>query len=122
MGWRLSVYPTEEGPCLQLDTVSTASGSCGPLPAPPEAIGLQNEDIELPTGARAVLGAVTDEVATVFLVDEIQGLRLPARLLPLDDAGLEGSAFVVFPPEAMTPTHLLAVAPSGEILDTYELP
>ena len=42
--------------------------------------------------------------------------------MPLDEAGLEGQAFVGFMPAEATPTHIQAVALSGEILATYEVP
>jgi hypothetical protein len=40
----------------------------------------------------------------------------------LDPAGLEGVAFVGVVPEDMTVTHVQAMAASGEVLETYELP
>ena len=43
-------------------------------------------------------------------------------MMPLDEAGLSGSAFVGLVPDGRTITHLLAVAENGEILETYELP
>ena len=58
---------------------------------------------------------------TVWIIDEQLG-RIPATLMPLDEAGLTGQAFVGFMPPDGTATHIQAVALSGEILATYELP
>jgi hypothetical protein len=64
---------------------------------------------------------VTGEIVTVSLIAE-DGRRMPATLMPLEPAGLEGQAFVAFVPPDITITHLQALVLSGEILQTYELP
>ena len=52
-------------------------------------------------------GVVTDDIVTVWIIDEEQG-RVPASCMPLDDAGLEGQAFLGFMPAGGTPTHIQA--------------
>ena len=75
----------------------------------------------LESGITPVEGVVTNDIVTVWIVDEQRG-RVRAPLMPLDDAGLEGQAFLGFTPPDWTPTHIQALAMSGEILQTYELP
>ena len=117
VGWRYSIYPSGDAWCVQLETASATSATCGdPVPEEGSAFGLVSEG-----GGEVVDGIVNDETHTVWLVEE-RGGRVPATLMPLDDAGLEGNAFVGFVPEEMTLTHLQAVARSGEVLETYELP
>ena len=117
VGWRYSIYPSGAAWCVQLETANAHSALCGdPLPDDGQAFGLVAEN-----DGQVVEGTVNDETHTVWLVEE-RGGRVPATMMPLEDAGLEGKAFVGFVPEGMTLTHLQAVAPSGEVLETYELP
>ena len=64
---------------------------------------------------------VTNDIVSVWIIDEKVG-KIAATLMPLDEAGLEGQAFLGFMPADGTPTHIQALAMSGEILQTYELP
>ena len=99
------------------------STSCGPdlLPAEGDSIGSAGALDPLESGITPVEGVVTNDIVTVWIIDEERG-RVPAPLMPLDDAGLEGQAFLGFMPADGTPTHIQALAMSGEILQTYELP
>ena len=123
VGWRYAIYPSGEEWCTQFETIEMAATGCGDLlPAEGSAFGSVGR-LGADTGTPGpVEGVVSDDVATVWLVDEETGGRVPAILMPLDDAGLEGSAFIGFTPEGMTITHLQAVKLSGEIVETFELP
>jgi hypothetical protein len=123
--WRYAVYPSDDGWCLQLDFGAFAGISCGTTePAEGETFGSVNvtetgEDVQL----EAIDGVVSAEAATVWLVaDGGRGRRMPALLVPLDEAGIDAQAFLGLPPPGMNVTHLQAVAFNGRILQTYELP
>jgi hypothetical protein len=117
IGWRYSIYESASGWCRQLETASATSVRCGdPLPADDAAFG------GVSSGGGPVEGTVSEEVATVWLVDARSSARVPAQMLTLEEAGLPGSAFIGFAPEDLQVSHLQAVALSGEILQTYELP
>jgi hypothetical protein len=118
IGWRYSIYESASGWCRQLETASATSVGCGdPLPAEGAAFGgIGSSD------GGPVEGIVSEDVATVWLVDGRSNLRVPAQMLTLEEAGLPGSAFIGFAPADLQVSHLQAVALSGEILETYELP
>jgi hypothetical protein len=121
-GWRYLIYPTGEDWCLMIETVGVSSAGCGDvLPAEGEVFGTWGSGTELGGGVTAIDGIVSDDVATVWLVLE-NGARAPAQMLPLDEAGLNGTAFLRLVPGDVVVTHLQAVAMSGEILETIELP
>jgi hypothetical protein len=121
IGWRYVVYPSADGLCVQLETSQPASASCGvQLPAEGSAFGSVGAG---DAGTlQAVDGLVAEDIATVWVIEADSGRRFPAILMPLDDAELEGQAFVGFVPEDMEATHLQALRLSGEIVETYELP
>ena len=122
IGWRLLIYESAEGHCLQFETNELAETGCGVL-VPAEGAVFGSVSAGDPNaGLRPIHGLVSADIATVFLIDGATQERVPAKLLPLDDAGLEGQAFIGFQPEGMTITHLQAVVLSGEIVETYELP
>jgi hypothetical protein len=122
LGWRYAIYPSEDGWCTQLETAAVTASGCGDiLPADDRAFGSVGRGSALTGGVIPVEGIVTAETATVWLVNEA-GFRMPAKLMPLEDAGLEGQAFVGFVPPDVTISHVQAVAISGEVLETYELP
>jgi hypothetical protein len=122
LGWRYVVYESADGWCSQLELAEVISTGCGDV-ALGEDDHLTSVDIQEPlsNGATPVTGIVSDEIVTVFLIDERVG-RLPATLVPLDEAGLEGQAFVGFMPSDGTVTHIQAVALSGDVLETFEVP
>jgi hypothetical protein len=116
IGWRFAVFPSEDGWCTQLETVAVTTTGCGDLePAAGQAFGSVGES------GRIVDGIVTEEAATVWVIADGGG-RLPATLMPLDEAGLEGLAFVGILPADAVPTHVMAVKFNGDVLETYELP
>jgi hypothetical protein len=118
VGWRYSIYQSDGGWCRQLETASAARVGCGdPLPSGDAAFGGIGS-----TESGPWEGIVSAETATVWLVNGRTSARVPAQMLSLEDAGLEGQAFVGFAPEELEVTHLLAVAGNGEILETFELP
>ena len=122
LGWRYSMYPTGDDWCTQLETVELAVSGCGDLlPKDDAAFGSVGHGDPLGGGVVPIDGIVTAETVTVWLLAD-DGRRMPATLMPLDPAGLEGQAFVAFVPADTTITHLLALAISGEVLETYELP
>jgi len=121
--WRYVIYESADGWCTELQMEEVTSTGCGPDAAPAEGehLGSAGALEPLENGATPVEGVVSDEVVTVWIVDELVG-RVPATLMPREDAGLTGQAFVGFMPPDGTPTHIQAVAISGEILATFELP
>jgi hypothetical protein len=123
LGWRYVIYESADGWCTELQMAERTSTSCGPdlEPAEGDVIGSVGALEPLESGITPVEGVVTDDIVTVWIVDEVRG-RVRAPLMPLDDAGLEGQAFLGFTPPGWTPTHIQALAMSGEILQTYELP
>ncbi len=121
-GWRYVIYPSGDAWCLMLETVIVSAAECGDLvPAEEEVFGTWSSDTEIGDGVTAIHGIVGDEVATVWLILE-NGARAPAQMFPLDEAGLSGTAFLRLVPADVVVTHLQAVAMSGEILETIELP
>jgi hypothetical protein len=116
IGWRYSVYPSDDGWCTQLETVSATTTGCGDLlPEEGRAFGGVSH------GGPMVDGIVTEETATVFLILNGVG-RTPATLMSLEDAGLEGQAFVGIAAADANVTHVQAVKFNGDVLETYELP
>lgn len=123
LGWRYVIYESAEGWCTELQMVEVTSTGCGPDPLPPEGehIGSVSVGQPLENGATPVYGIVSEEIHTVWIIDQQVG-RIPAIPLPLDETGLEGQAFVGFMDPDGTPTHIQALARSGEVLQTYEVP
>jgi hypothetical protein len=122
LGWRYAIYPSGEEWCTQLETVAFTAAGCGDiLPADDAAFGSVGRGEPQANGVTPIEGIVTAEIVTVSLIAE-DGRRMPATLMPLEPAGLEGQAFVAFVPQDITITHLQALVMSGEILQTYELP
>jgi hypothetical protein len=123
LGWRLVVYESADGLCEQLELAEVITTGCGDLlPADDDAIGSVTVEDPLGNGVTPVHGIVTDEIFTVWIIDQESGGRLPATLMPLGDAGLDGQAFAGFLPAGAKVTHIQALARSGEILQTYEVP
>ena len=123
IGWRYSIYPSGESWCAQLELAGVMSTGCGDvLPQGDAAIGGVSVNDAQPGGRQVIDGIASEETFTVWLIENDSQRRFPATLLPLDPAGLEGVAFVGIVPEEMTATHVQAMASSGEILETYELP
>lgn len=120
-GWRYSIYPSAQGWCTQLELVEITQAGCGDvLPNAEEAIGRFGVG-EIGDGLTAVEGVASEEVATVWVV-MASSLRVPAVLMPLDEIGEDGAAFLALVPAGETPTHLQAVKLNGEVLETEELP
>ena len=121
LGWRYSIYPSGDEWCTQLETAGVVVSGCGAIqPEGDDAFGSVSHGEPAP-GVFPIDGIVTAEIFTVSLIAD-DGRRLPATLMPLEPAGLEGKGFVAFVPPDTTITHLQALAMSGEILQTYELP
>jgi hypothetical protein len=122
IGWRYVAYQSADGLCTQFETVELAATGCGDLlPAEGSVFGGVGQSQDF--GAlRPIEGVVSSEVATVWLINEDTGARVPALLTPLDELDLDAKAFIGFAPDDITITHLQAVKISGEIVDTYELP
>jgi hypothetical protein len=120
-GWRYAVYPSDDGWCTQLETGIVTTTGCGEiLPAGGRAFGSVAVGDPLPGGETIVDGITSPETATVWLIADAG--RLPATLMSLEEAGLDGQAFVGFLPPDVAITHVMAVAFNGEVLETYELP
>jgi hypothetical protein len=123
IGWRYSVYPAGDEWCTQLELANGASSVCGDL-LPPEAAAFGPVSVTDvgPDERQVIDGVVSAETFTVWLIENDSQRRFPATLMPLDPAGLDGVAFLGIAPEEMTVTHIQAMARSGEVLETYELP
>jgi hypothetical protein len=123
IGWRYAIYPSGDAWCTQLQTGSMRGDGCGDiLPTGDAAFGSVGVSTMEPGDVQVVEGLVSEDVFTVWLVENESQRRFPATLMPLDPADLEGGAFVGIPPAEFTPTHVQALARSGEVLETYELP
>ena len=117
IGWRYSIFPSDDGWCTQLETVSVTTAGCGDLlPEEGRAFGGVSHS------GTIVDGLVTEETATVWLIADGVVHLLPATLLSLEEAGLEGQAFVGIAPAEANITHVQALKFSGEVLESYELP
>jgi hypothetical protein len=115
------IYESADGTCTELQLAQSTSTACGdPFPSQGEHLGGVSVQT-LENGVTAVDGIASDDIFTVWIVDVRVG-HVPATLMPLEEAGLEGQAFVGFVPAEASPTHIQAVARSGEILQTYEVP
>lgn len=122
LGWRYAIYPSGDEWCTQLEMVEFTAAGCGDLlPVDGAAFGSVGRGEPRANGVTPIDGIVTAEIFTVSLIAE-DGRRMAARLMPLEPAGLDGQAFVAFVPADITITHLQALAMSGEVLQTYELP
>lgn len=115
VGWRSAIYESDDGWCLLLETQAGTETDCGEIaPEEDHAFGAISQSGPM------VHGVVSEETATVFLIIDSFG-RVPATLMALDDAGLEGHAFVGIAAPDANVTHVMAVKLNGEILETYEL-
>ena len=123
IGWRYSIYPSGDNWCTQFETVEVTSAGCGSLlPEEGHAFGSVGRIGQAPEGLVPIEGVVSPDIATVFLIDGETQNRVPAKLLSLEEVGLDAQAFIGFQPSGMTVTHLQALRFSGEIVETYELP
>ena len=121
-GWRYAIYPSDDDWCTQLEMVEFTAASCGDIvPVDDAAFGSVGRGEPRSNGVTTIEGIVTAEIFTVSLIAD-DGRRMPATLMSLEPAGLEGQAFVAFVPPDTIITHLQALAMSGEVLETYELP
>ena len=125
VGWRYAVYPSADGWCTLLETSGVTTAACGDLALGPDERGSASVSHRRPPERHGVdrrwIAATRSRRGRVWVRDD-EVDRVPATLMPLEEAGLVGQAFVGIVPEGGTITHLLAVAVSGEILETYELP
>ncbi|HUG74650.1 MAG TPA: hypothetical protein VMM81_03130 [Acidimicrobiia bacterium] len=117
LGWRYLAYPSDAGWCTQLETAAAIETDCGGL-VPDEGSGFGS----VSENGRVIHGIATPDAATVWLlVDNTP--TVPAFLMPLSEAGLEGGvAFVGIVPTGTEVTHVMAVKFNGEVLGTRELP
>ena len=117
LGWRYLAYPSDFGWCTQLETATAIATDCsGVDPDEGSAFGTVSRD------GRVIHGIATPDATTVWLVVD-NTPTVPAFLMPLSDAGLEGGvAFVGILPTGTEATHVMAIKFNGEVLGTYELP
>jgi hypothetical protein len=117
LGWRLLAYPTDSGWCTQLETAASTVTDCtGVVTDEERAFG------SVSRSGRVVHGIVTPDATTVWLVVN-NTPTVPAILMPLSEAGLDGGvAFVGIAPTGAEVTHVMAVRLNGEVLGTEELP
>lgn len=117
LGWRLLAYPTDTGWCTQLETAASTVTDCtGVVTDGESAFG------SVSRSGRVVRGIVTPDATTVWLVVN-NTPAVPAVLMPLGEAGLEGDvAFVGIAPTGAEVSHVMAVRFNGEVLGTEALP
>lgn len=117
IGWRYLAYPSDDGPCTQIETAAATEVACGELePADGSAFGFVGES------GRVIHGIATPDAATVWLVVN-NTPTVPAVLMPLRETGLGiGVAFVGTLPSGVEASHVMAVRLNGEVLGTWELP
>jgi hypothetical protein len=122
--WRYSVGEEDGSWCARLDVAEASSSRCGDLlPVDGRAFGELGRGPGEYTEAQVVEGFVSADTVTVWLIGDRGQYRIPAVLMPLDDAGLEDvQAYVGFALADVTLTHLQAVALNGDVLETVELP
>ena len=121
--WTYGVGMDGDAWCTRLEVAGTSSSRCGDLmPAGEDAFGEIGHGPDAYSAAQAVEGIVTVDAATVWLIGDRGEYRIPARLMPLDEVGLDAQGFVGFAQADVTLTHLMAVRFNGEVLETYELP
>ena len=122
-GWRYSIFPSGDSWCTQLEMAGVASTGCGDLlPIGDAAFGSVGVSSTEPGDVQVVEGVASEDTFTVWVIENESQRRFPATLMPLDPAGLDGVAFVFVAPPDFDPTHVQAMASSGEVLETYELP
>jgi hypothetical protein len=122
IGWRYAVYASGEGWCTQLELTSFSSSGCGDL-VPPEgsafgSVSTNGAPSEMVTPADGIVSA---DVAEVWL-ETSTGQRIRAMLMPLAEAGLEGSAFIGFAPAGSIVRTATAIGADGQELETFDLP
>ena len=122
VGWRYSIYPSADGWCTQLEMTSLTSSACGELPPSDGSVfGGMGRNGAGSEGPAPVEGLVSEEVAEVWLVPS-DGQRIEAMLMPLDEAGLEGKAFLGFAPMDAAVRAVVAIDADGQELETRDLP
>ena len=116
LGWRYLAYPSDLGWCTQLETAAGSEADCsGVAPDDESAFGHVSEN------GRVIHGIATPDAATVWLVVG-NTPAIPAVLMPLSEAGIDGgTAFVAIVPTGTEVTHVMAVRLNGEVLGTREL-
>lgn len=120
-GWRYAIFESADGWCTQLEMASFTSTGCGD-PGPQDGhvfAGIGSGGSA--DGATPFEGVVGPEVAEVWLTTP-SGQRIETKLMPLAEAGLEGSAFVGFAPPDAGVTAAVALDADGRELETYDLP
>jgi len=120
IGWRYSIYESDEGWCTQLETVSVSSSSCGtliPLDSVFGGIGFSGPS----DGPAPVEGIVSPEIAEVW-IETSTGARFETTLMSLAEAGLDDKAFVGFGPANDPIISVTALDADGNLLGTFEAP
>ena len=120
VGWRYSIYESEEGWCTQLETVTVTSSSCGPL-APVDSVFGGVGFGGTSDGPAPLEGIVSPEVAEVW-IETSTGEQIETRLMSLAEAELDGNAFVGFAPENVTVRSVAAVDADGQVLEVWDAP
>ena len=113
VAWRYSFYESDMGACTRLETAEAGLGeSCGGTVGPGiEAMSLAS--VGTGTGAPSVVeGFASDDVSAVWV--ETDAGRVPATLMSLAPAGLDGQAFVAFVPESSRMRDVVAADADGQ--------
>lgn len=123
IAWSYSVYESALGTCTRLELDGREGGlNCGVTPAAEplgSAIGLMV--VGTSTGmASQVEGFASDKVAAVWI--ETDAGRVPAALMSLGPAGLDGQIFLAFVPPNRGLEEAVAVDANGGELARVDLP
>ena len=121
VGWRYSIYESDDGWCTQLETTSVTSSGCGPIAPTDSAFGGIGFSGDSPDGPAPIEGMLSAEVAEVW-IEVSTGERIETRIMSLADAGLDGSAFVGFAPKNIPVRSVAALDVDGNVLETWEAP
>ena len=120
IGWRYSIYESDEGWCTQLETSNVSTAGCGQLTAEGGTFGSVGFS-GASDGPAPVEGIVSAEVAEVW-IETSTGERFETTLMSLAVAGLDDKAFVGFGPENVPITRVVAVDAAGEVIEVRDAP
>jgi len=112
--WQYSVYESDAGTCTRVEFPDSTSETCGP------GLGLMPGDRQMSlsgvgTGTgmpTQIEGFATADVAEVWL--ETDAGRVPATLMALAPAGLDGQAFLAFVPPGQAVSAVFALDADGD--------
>ena len=119
IAWRYVVYQSDVGPCTEVQLGSGGSNSsCGGAPPNPGQAGSSIALMGIGTGTASpttIEGFATDEVEEVW-IELADGDRVPATLMALAPAGMDGQVWLAYVPEGRLLQQVVAIGPDGDVL------